>query len=144
MSRPLPGREGRTVDWGHWRISFWLDGRAQFSIYFPVGVCGPADGILGSPERQAFRDMCRAWVERGEVPAGAQCSVTEASLYDPECPEAIWLEGHGWTSAQRRGHSWVFPTLEELQRTGGWTRPEDIAAWQQARGLAGTQKVAER
>lgn len=64
----------RTVQWGHWGITFMNTqpdrtknfGAIVGNIYFPVGVCGPAD----LPRKNEYLEMCRAWVEDGKEPDG--------------------------------------------------------------------------
>lgn len=66
----------RTVSWGHWRIWFCLahdeDRKDFWSVSFPVGAQGPCDGYLGSKEREHWKNVCRAWTERAELPVGAK------------------------------------------------------------------------
>lgn len=118
----------RFVEWGHWGISFWLGEREEHPdleerrrqrrageriafafLPFGVGATGPVDGCIGSPTRERYRAICRAWTTDGELPEGARCDVTAAWLYDPECPPAIWRDGVGWVSPRRVGHAWIFP-----------------------------------
>lgn len=66
--------EQRTVEWGHWGITFMNPqpdrsknfGEIVGQINFPVGTRGPVD----LPKRDEYREMCRAWVEEGVSPAG--------------------------------------------------------------------------
>jgi len=74
----------RTVEWGHWGITFATHeidasgqrGYSAHEIYgtqeFPVGARGPADGLLGSPEREAYKRMCTDWTARGVLPSGLE------------------------------------------------------------------------
>jgi hypothetical protein len=66
---------GRDVYWGHWALTLIQRGHGGrdvlYNVSFPVGVQGPMDGILGSPERQGWNAVCQAWRERGELPAKA-------------------------------------------------------------------------
>lgn len=102
----------RFTDWGHWGLTFWEGERddhpqAIAALPFPVGPCGPCDGWLGSPEREALREKGRLWTERGELPEGAQCDIYCAWLYDAACPKARWMNGR-WVSPTRSGQAWVF------------------------------------
>ncbi len=66
----------KTAQWGHWGISFsehtvTADGQHSYApavihghIYFPVGVCGPADMGKRSEYERAVSD----WLERGILP----------------------------------------------------------------------------
>lgn len=66
----------RTVEWGHWGLTFMEPqpdasrnyGKIIGTVPFPVGNCGPCDGTVGSPQREKYRAMCKAWMERGELP----------------------------------------------------------------------------
>lgn len=69
----------RTVQWGHWAITFMApqpDRTKNFgvivgSVPFPVANgCGPQDGLAGSSTRTGYQEMCQRWIEHGEVPAG--------------------------------------------------------------------------
>jgi hypothetical protein len=42
------------------------------NMCFSVGSCGPCDGTMGSPLRKHYEDICRAWIERGELPSDAK------------------------------------------------------------------------
>lgn len=65
--------ENRTVEWGHWGITFMEVQPDQTKNYgaiighvsFPVGTRGPCD----LPRRAEYKEMCRAWVEDGARPA---------------------------------------------------------------------------
>lgn len=68
----------RRAHWGHWGISFieyqsrdlYAEPQKIYgTLFFPVGACGPVDGFIGSPERQVYKEICKAWAERGELPA---------------------------------------------------------------------------
>ena len=69
--------EQRSVEWGHWGITFMRPqsdrtknfGEIVGHVGFGVGNCGPVDGTVGSPLRAQYREMCRAWVERGVLPS---------------------------------------------------------------------------
>jgi hypothetical protein len=61
----------RFVEWGHWALTFCQDTHVVASLAFPVSAGGPSDGTVGSPEREAYREACRAWIARGELPASA-------------------------------------------------------------------------
>lgn len=103
----------RFASWAHWGISFWTGERGRgpraiAEIFFQVGTQGPCDGFVGSPEREAYRAVCRAWTERGELPEGAACPIDAAWMYDPAYPGAEWIGGQ-WVSPVRIGHAWVFP-----------------------------------
>lgn len=72
-----PRYSERTVEWGHWRITFMdvqADRSKNFgeivgSISFPVANgCGPQDGLAGSPVRQRYQAMCDAWCRDGMLP----------------------------------------------------------------------------
>lgn len=82
---------GRSVSWGHWGLTFsegeGPDWRQVASLPFPVGPQGPQDGFLGSPERERYREACRAWTERGELPEGARCYLPPGSDWNPYIPE---------------------------------------------------------
>jgi hypothetical protein len=79
-----PYHLGRTVEWGHWGITFMepqpdlalnygvITGYVGFGV---VNGCGPQDGTLGSPLRQSYKAMCKAWVEDGIYPEGAFCPI---------------------------------------------------------------------
>lgn len=83
MTTEMTSTTERTAEWGHWGITFCtheVDGAGRRSyaplsidgyLGFPVGSRGPIDGPPGSPTRESYRRMIRAWVERGELPAGA-------------------------------------------------------------------------
>ena len=61
----------RTVEWGHWGITFMNPQPDQTknygviigSIYFPVGTRGPMDNRPGDKER--YRAMIADWVNHG-------------------------------------------------------------------------------
>lgn len=66
--------ERRTVAWGHWGITF-ADVQPDHSknygipvacLGFPVGNQGPID-----EPRERYYPLCRAWIERGELPEEA-------------------------------------------------------------------------
>lgn len=67
---------GRTVEWGHWAITFMdvqPDRTKNFGVIighvpFPIGTRGPVDLL----RRTEYREMCRAWVEDGVKPAELQ------------------------------------------------------------------------
>ena len=69
---------GRTVEWGHWGLTFMErqpDLLKNFGVIvgqlpFPVGARGPISGTFGSAQRQEFLAACDVWIERGETPAG--------------------------------------------------------------------------
>lgn len=64
---------GRTVEWGHWGITFMEpqpDRAKNYGVVigfvdFPCGTRGPVD-----TPRTKWREICAAWVEMGELPAG--------------------------------------------------------------------------
>ena len=65
----------RTVEWGHWGITFMdiqPDRSKNFGsiagyVSFPVGTRGPCDaGDL----RPKFQNMCAAWIATREIPEG--------------------------------------------------------------------------
>jgi len=68
--------EGRTVEWGHWAITFMEpqpDPTKNYGVIighvsFPVGTRGPVDGL----KRDYYREICRAWVEQGIRPLGLE------------------------------------------------------------------------
>ena len=70
--------QGRTVEWGHWGITFMErqpDERLNFgvivgSVEFAVGNRGPVDGTYGSDRRQSLQAACDAWVKEGTEPRG--------------------------------------------------------------------------
>lgn len=71
----------RNVAWGNWGIQL-RDGSAFVAeVPFPVGPQGPMDGTIGSPLRLKFEAMCKAWKERGEMPEGAVCYISQKWLY---------------------------------------------------------------
>lgn len=71
---------GRTVQWGHWGITFseaQPDERKNFGVIvahwpFPVNANGPQDGTRGSPQRAALQQACDAWIADGVLPAAAR------------------------------------------------------------------------
>lgn len=70
----------RHCEWGNWGIGFYDPqpdptrnyGVLVARIEFPCGPQGPCDGFLGSPEREAYKRMCRDWTERGILPESAK------------------------------------------------------------------------
>lgn len=70
---------GRTVEWGHWGITFMErqpDPTKNYGVIvgfvdFPVGTRGPMDGL----KRDHYREICRAWVEQGVEPLGLRKTV---------------------------------------------------------------------
>jgi len=58
----------RTVQWGHWAISFLRDGNIVATYQFPVGPHGPASGTLGSALYRKHQDMCERWINTGDLP----------------------------------------------------------------------------
>lgn len=73
-----PRHTQRTVQWGHWGITF-MDpqpdhtknyGAIVGTVSFGVGSRGPIDGTLGSPMRQKYLDMCAAWIKDRAIPEG--------------------------------------------------------------------------
>ena len=70
----------RTVEWGHWGITFMdpqTDRSKNFgeivgTVFFPVGTRGPCDGTVGSLQRHQYRDICAAWVSDRAIPDGFQ------------------------------------------------------------------------
>lgn len=75
-----PRYSQRTVEWGHWGITFMdvqPDSSKNFGMIvghlpFGVGACGPCDGTLGSPLRAHYVAICEEWVKRGVLPNGLQ------------------------------------------------------------------------
>lgn len=69
---------GRTVQWGHWGITFMdrqPDERMNFGLVvgtlpFPVGAAGPVDGTVGSDTRLRLKATCDAWVRDATLPDG--------------------------------------------------------------------------
>lgn len=64
----------RTVEWGHWGITFMNpqpDRTKNFGVIvgnlqFPVANgAGPQDGLIGSPQRQHYKDVCQRWIDDG-------------------------------------------------------------------------------
>jgi hypothetical protein len=76
MQTEHPRYTQRTVEWGHWGITFMEpqpDRSKNFGVIagqvgFGVGACGPVDGCLGSLLRRSYQDMCEAWISRGVLP----------------------------------------------------------------------------
>lgn len=73
MKTEHPRYTQRTVEWGHWGITF-MDpnpyrhqnyGRIIGSVSFPIGSRGPIDN-----PKNKYRAMCAAWVELREIPEG--------------------------------------------------------------------------
>lgn len=70
-----PYLDGRTVQWGHWGISFMDRQPDQSKNYgiqvaylsFPVGTRGPVD----MDRKEEYRAMCKQWVDAGTLPAEA-------------------------------------------------------------------------
>ena len=68
----------RTVEWGHWGITFMdqqPDPSKNYGVIvghlpFGVGNAGPCDGTLGSPTRERYKAICRAWCESRQIPEG--------------------------------------------------------------------------
>lgn len=60
----------RRAEWGHWGITFCVGRVPVGTLYFPAGHAGPMDGFIGSPERERYREACRAWVASGVLPEG--------------------------------------------------------------------------
>jgi hypothetical protein len=67
----------RRVEWGNWALLFYWQvpgvygpERIEGRLPFPVGARGPMDGCLGTVERQRYVDASKAWMDRGELPAG--------------------------------------------------------------------------
>lgn len=65
--------DARTVEWGHWGITF-MDpnpcrdqnyGRIVGYVPFPVGTRGPMDG-----DKAKYRAMCDAWIADRAIPDG--------------------------------------------------------------------------
>ena len=79
MTMPMPYHTQRTVEWGHWGITFMEPqpdktrnyGLIVARVDFACGTRGPIDGTLGSPTRQQYRDMCREWMASGTLPPTA-------------------------------------------------------------------------
>lgn len=79
MADALTYYANRHVEWGHWGINFYdpqPDPTKNFgvkvaSLPFAVGPRGPIDGTFGSPTRQALKQACADWVERGVLPSEA-------------------------------------------------------------------------
>lgn len=73
-----PRYVGRTTEWGNWGITFMNpqpDRTKNFGVIvgqlnFAVGNQGPIDGTIGSPIRQKYENICKAWIDQGELPAG--------------------------------------------------------------------------
>ena len=77
-------KAARSCHWGHWWIEFWegdihalptssdpqprKDSQLVARLPFAVGPCGPVDGTLGSPTRLQYREYCRLWTLKGELP----------------------------------------------------------------------------
>lgn len=70
-----PRYSQRTVEWGHWGITF-MDPQSDSSknfgaiagyVPFAVGLRGPVDA---GPVRETYRAMCAAWVAERAIPAG--------------------------------------------------------------------------
>lgn len=68
-----PRYHQRTVEWGHWGITF-MDiqadktknyGKIVGIISFAVGTRGPIDA---GDIRQVYRNMCDVWVKGGIIP----------------------------------------------------------------------------
>jgi hypothetical protein len=78
---------GRTVEWGHWGITFMdkqPDPMMNFGVIvatipFGVGARGPVDGTAGSDLRKAYEAMCHNWVDNGILPAGCMLSMDLAA-----------------------------------------------------------------
>lgn len=81
---PVPATLCRKVDWGHWSLDFIVDGRVYARLFFPVGPQGPADGTLGSPERQRYLEYCDAWIQRGVWPLAASVVTPEPAGRDAQ------------------------------------------------------------
>lgn len=58
----------RTVQWGHWGITFLQGGAPVHRVYFPVGPSGPVDGLIGSSTRKRWEEVAAAWVGEGKLP----------------------------------------------------------------------------
>lgn len=78
--RVEPYHQGRTVEWGHWGITF-LDpqpdltknfGVIRGTLHFGVGSRGPIDGTVGSPLRTSYQARCNAWMADGVLPTDHQ------------------------------------------------------------------------
>lgn len=89
---------GRTVQWGHWGITFMdrqPDEQLNFGIAvgtlpFAVGACGPVDGTVGSETRLHLQAACDAWVRDCQLPAGiVRPGVRWPDFTDPTSREAI-------------------------------------------------------
>lgn len=73
MQDEHPRYTQRTVEWGHWGITFMKPqsdrtlnfGAIVGTLYFPVGTRGPVDqnGI-------DYKSICKAWVNQGVLPEG--------------------------------------------------------------------------
>ena len=61
--------------WGNQGLTFWVraNGAARrvAGLLFEVGPCGPYAGQVGSPLRQRYLEVLRAWVQTGELPEEA-------------------------------------------------------------------------
>lgn len=94
--------ESRTVQWGHWGITF-MDAQPDRSknygviagnVHFPVGARGPVDSRPG--DRQRYQDMCAAWISDRVIPAGfvpsADCEGVRPKAFAPNLTGLIaWL-----------------------------------------------------
>lgn len=77
-----PRYSQRTVEWGHWGITFMdvqRDRSKNFGaitafLPFPVGNAGPIDGHTGSAARQSYKQMCDRWMADGVLPELAQAA----------------------------------------------------------------------
>jgi hypothetical protein len=65
--------EKRTVQWGHWGITFMDPNPNQSrnygliigSVPFPVSTCGPFEG-----DKRKWQAMCAAWIADRTMPPG--------------------------------------------------------------------------
>ena len=72
-----PRYHQRTVEWGHWGITFMdiqQDKTKNFgeiigTVCFAVSTRGPIDA---GDVRQKYRDMCSQWINDGILPANIQ------------------------------------------------------------------------